>query len=378
MRILLAMSGGIDSSVLAHMLCAQGHEVIGVRFTLWIDPLAPAIAQVLPSKCCTTQNIHRANVVAKKLRIPLHILDLEDEFKRTVVDPYLAAYAEGKTPNPCIGCNRTIKFGRLLDFMREHNCEKLATGHYARVEQTEGGVRLLRATDTRKDQSYYLYGLSQMQLTSVMFPLGTMRKQDVFSLAKEYGVPLPDTYQESQDLCFFPEKRPKEFLMRHLKDSLQSGDIVHRDGTVLGTHQGIALYTLGQRHGLRIGGLTIPLEVVAKDHKNQKLIVAEKGTERWASIELHDFTWCTPTPSLRTSGRYLYQCRSLGARKWCTVEQTKESRAKIHFDEPESPLAPGQSIVLSLGEEVVGGGVIQEYDPPSDDHGFGISSSPSR
>jgi len=293
MKILLAMSGGVDSSVVAHLLKEEGHDVIGVRFTLWTDPLAPALAQVLPSKCCTTQNITRASNVAKKLGIPLHVIDLEQEFKEQVVDPYLEAHRKGLTPNPCIGCNRTIKFGKLLQLAEDLGCEKLATGHYARTatEKNSAGEErylLLEAVDKKKDQSYYLYGMTQDQLQKSLFPLGSMLKSEVYDLAKHFGIPLPSAYRESQDLCFFPEKTPEEFLKRHLSSALKHGEIVRRDGTIVGTHHGLPLYTVGQRRGLGIGGLKVPLEVIEKDVVHNRLLVSDKGSELRMSVELCD------------------------------------------------------------------------------------------
>ena len=365
MRVLLAMSGGIDSSVVAHMLKEQGHDVIGVRFTLWIDPLAPAIAHVLPSKCCTTQNIFRADSVAKKLNIPLTIIDLESFFKKEVVDPYLEAYRRGETPNPCIGCNRTIKFGRLLTLMHELGCEKLATGHYARIRESGTSPtrwQLLEAIDKPKDQSYYLYGLSQEQRSKVWFPLGEMKKSDVYALAKKYDVPLSQSYRESQDLCFFPEKKPIAFLRRHLQEALKPGPIVRRDGTPLGTHEGLPLYTIGQRRGLRIGGLKIPLEVVEKDTEHNTLIVSEKGQERSTSVVLRDVHWCDETLekiSKRKTCRLEYRTRSLGSKKWGSVESYGNG-LRVTFDTPDYPQARGQSLVLYRQDEVVGGGVISQ------------------
>lgn len=360
MKILLAMSGGIDSSVVAHLLSEQGHTVIGVRFSLWSDPLAPALAQVLPSKCCTTQNISRALNVAKKLKIPLHVIDLEKEFKEFVVDPYLKAHEEGLTPNPCIGCNRTIKFGKLLQFMKEMKCEKLATGHYARVayEGLADGTKhmlLLEAIDRSKDQSYYLYGLTQEQLSSVLFPLGAMRKSEVYGLAEYFGIPLPDRYRESQDLCFFPEKTPQEFLKRHLRSALKPGSIVRRDGTVVGVHEGLPLYTVGQRRGLKIGGLKIPLEVVGKNIKANELIVAPQGESSCNSVALTDLRFISWQP--KNGDAFECRTRSLSARNKGTL-RLNGAMAMFEFESAAPIQPPGQSLVLYRGEEVVGGGIM--------------------
>ncbi len=364
MRIAVALSGGIDSSVVAHMLAEQGHEVVAIRFTLWSDPLAPAVAQMLPSKCCTTQNAFRAEAVARQLSIPLHIIDFADAFKENVVDPYLEAHRRGETPNPCIGCNRTVKFGRLLDEARSLGCELLATGHYARIATErlhDGSERtlLLEASDIDKDQSYFLYGLGQEQLRRVRFPLGQLHKSEVYALAERFGVPFDDaSYRESQDLCFFPEKSPGPFLKRHLAGSLAPGPIIrHDDGVVVGQHDGLALYTMGQRHGLRIGGQKIPLEVVAKRAPLNALVVAPRGSVRHATIELADvrFVSWEPGPEPQT-----FECRvrSLGQRLRGTL-QRRDANTVFTLEEAQVPLAPGQSVVFYRGAEIVGGGVVQ-------------------
>jgi tRNA-specific 2-thiouridylase len=363
MKILVALSGGIDSSVVAHLLKEQGHELIGVRFTLWTDPLAPAISQILPSKCCNAQTASRTQHVARALGIPLHILDLEKEFKEGVVDVFLDGFAKGITPNPCIGCNREIKFGQLLQLARELGCERLATGHYARVAQetlSDGGVRhlLLEAVDQSKDQSYYLYGLSQAQLSRVIFPLGGMHKSEVFSLAEHFGIPFDAHYRESQDLCFFPEKSPQEFLKRHLADALVPGSIVRTDGTVVGTHRGLPLYTVGQRRGLGIGGLKVPLEVVAKRLESNEVVVAEKGSVTLPSVALRDLRWVSWSAPEGEAVPFECRVRSLSNRLRGTLTRRGE-RAEFRFESAQPPLAPGQCLVLYRGEEVVGGGIME-------------------
>ena len=362
MKILVALSGGVDSSTVAHLLHSQGHELIGVRFSLWSDPLAPALAVVLPSKCCNAQTAARTQFVAKQLKIPLHLIDLEQEFKREVVDPFLEGYRKGLTPNPCIGCNRTIKFGKLIELMKELGCERLATGHYARTARErlpDGSERsvLLEAVDQNKDQSYYLYGLTQEQLKNVIFPLGAMRKSEVYALAKTFSIPFDDYYRESQDLCFFPEKTPQEFLKRHLKDALQPGQIIRRDGTVVGNHDGLPLYTVGQRRGLKIGGLKIPLEVVAKDPAGNRLIVSEKGHEKTPAVELHDIRWISWKPDENSATPFECRTRSLSERLRGSIT-FRNNQGRFTFDLPQPPQAAGQSLVLYRGEEVVGGGVI--------------------
>lgn len=361
MRILLAMSGGVDSSTVAHLLKEGGHDVVGVRFILWTDPLAPALAQVLPTKCCSAQNIVRAEKVCRKLGIPLHVIDLSREFYEQVVEPYLKAHVGGLTPNPCIGCNRTIKFGKLLELLDEYNCERLATGHYARValEEISGSASrhvLLEAIDKRKDQSYYLYGLSQKQLSKMMCPLGGMQKSEVYALARKYGVPLPVHYRESQDLCFFPEKTPQEFLKRHLGEAIRPGTIRRRDGTIVGHHNGAPLYTVGQRHGLKIGGLKVPLEIVEKRADRNELIVADQGAEKTTSLNVTELRWISWTPD---EARVAFECRtrSQGVKTDVFLDW-KGSNGVVTYSSPQPPQARGQSAVFYRGEEIVGGGTI--------------------
>jgi len=370
---------------------------VGVQFKLWMDPLAPPLAQILPSKCCHEATRGRAKKVAEDLDIPLHELDLSDEFKKEVVDPFLEGYKEGKTPNPCIGCNRTIKFGRLLEFAEEMGCEKLATGHYARVAEVvsdassaprlchperSGAKRhvdegsegrdgacaeqrrstqhdtkylLLEAIDKTKDQSYYLYGLSQEQLSRILFPLGSMTKKEVFALARSFGVPLPLRYQESQDLCFFPEKKPHAFLDRYL--SPEHGDIIDTAGRRRGTHRGLPHYTEGQRQGLGIGGLKIPLHVVAKDTATNTITVGTREEAEHTELRAENLQWISYEPEPHMEHTFDARIHSLGQRNRGFLVHDGKS-LQFRFQKSQIGVSPGQSIVLYRGEEIVGGGVI--------------------
>ena len=356
------MSGGVDSSVVAHLLKKQGHDVIGVRFTLWSDPLAPPLAHVLPSKCCNAQTVSRANRVAKDLGIDLHILDLEKEFKRDVVDPFIDGYRKGKTPNPCITCNRTVKFGRLLTLMEELGCEKLATGHYAQVvtEYASDGSEthtLLEAVDLCKDQSYYLYGLTQKQLSKVIFPLGSLYKHDVIGHAKDFGVPYSEeSYRESQDLCFFPEKEPAAFLKRYISDAAP-GAISLEDGTVVGRHAGLPFYTIGQRKGLRIGGLKIPLHVTRKEINTNTIYVAPSGADLKSKLTAKELRWISWIPELNKNFSFEARIHSLGKKHKGTLIHNGDT-LEFGFNEGLRGIAEGQSIVVYRDKEVVGGGVI--------------------
>ncbi|HCI04157.1 MAG: tRNA 2-thiouridine(34) synthase MnmA [Candidatus Peribacteraceae bacterium] len=352
MRILLAISGGIDSSVIAYILKGKGHDLVGVRFNLWTDPLAPAEAQLLSNKCCDAQSAARAKHVSEELDFPLHNIDLSETFKREVVDYYLEGCKSGTTPNPCVKCNKCVRFEALLELLKDFDCEKLATGHYAQIKKKKDRFALLEGKDKSKDQSYFLYKLTQEHLSKLIFPLGNLTKNRVYKLAKKYHIPLDkETYRESQNLCFFPEKTPLEFLKRHLKKDLKQGDIVTKDGKKVGEHKGLPLYTIGQRR-IGVGGLEVPLEVIEKDTKNNRLIVAEASTEKVSTICVQDLNWISGIPQAKG---LKCKCRT---RSLSPLKKGTYSSNKFIFSNPQPPQAPGQSLVLYKGNEVLGGGIM--------------------
>jgi len=343
------------------MLKEQGHDIVGVHFQLWTDPLAPPLAQILPSKCCNAQTIARMHQVAKDLDIPFYDMDLQDEFKEKVVDPFLKEYEEGKTPNPCVICNRTIKYGTLLEKMKELGCKKIASGHYARIKEhtKEDGTteyQLHEAADESKDQTYFLYTLTQEKLAHVIFPLGEMMKTDVVEKARSYGIPLPEQYQESQDVCFYPEKEPEEFLKRYL--DCKSGDIRTLDNEKVGEHKGTPLYTIGQRKGLNIGGLKIPLHVVRKDAKTNTIFVANAGDDSEIKLTAKGLHWISKRPEFDVEIALEARINSNGDKRTGVLILQKDS-AEFRFTEPVRGIAPGQSIVFYDGNQLLGGGIIQ-------------------
>jgi len=357
MRVLVAMSGGVDSSVVACLLKEQGYDVIGVRFQLWQDPLAPAIAKVLPTKCCDAQTLARARTVCKQLNIPLHTLDLAEEFKCAVVNPFIAAYRSGRTPNPCVLCNRSFKFKHLLTLAKKLKCDRMATGHYARIVRKKNNFALLEATDSSKDQSYFLARLTQKELSQTLLPLGTKTKRETFALAKKFKIPLdPVSYKESQDLCFIPEKSPALFLRRYITDA-KPGPIKTLDGKTVGKHEGLPFYTIGQRRGLKIGGQERSVYVVSIDQKNNTIFVASSRALLSTNVHVRSlvFPRVTPKPHKTVTLSARIRARS---EKECGTFTFWRSTGLFTFNHPVRAATPGQALVLYRGQEIIGCGLI--------------------
>lgn len=341
------MSGGVDSSVAAHILQQQGYEVYGATMRLWVQDDHPEAGG-----CCSLSSVEDARFVAQRLNIPHYVLNYKEAFREQVVEYFIKEYQAGRTPNPCIACNSRVRFTQFLEQAQALGCRYIATGHYARITHTATGPRLRKAVDSRKDQTYMLYRMTERQLSHTLFPLGSLTKPVVRKLAAELDLVVADK-PDSQEICFVPNDDYKEFL-RSEGAVGSPGDIVDTKGRVLGIHQGIFDYTIGQRKGL---GLTspYPLYVLQVDVKNNKVVVGhgEELYQRQVHIsELHFLIRPEPQDELTGKPRYT------PSDKPCRVEFTGEDSAVVTFVEPVRAPTPGQALVLYLGEIVVGGGTI--------------------
>lgn len=348
-RIAVAMSGGVDSSVAAAMLAETGDEVFGLMMRLWSD------GPQRPNRCCSPDDMARARQVAAQLDIPFYALDVQDEFKRQVVDFFLDGYSRALTPNPCMECNRHIRWGFLMERALAMGATHLATGHYARVSQTESGFHLLRAKDRRKDQSYVLSVMGQRQLAHAIFPLGGYTKDQVRDLAHRFELPVADR-AESQDLCFVGGGDYRDFLQRHLDAAPTAGPIIDRQGQTLGLHPGLANYTIGQRKGLGLSA-GVPLYVLAKNPSTNELVVGRKselGTRVFAVGDVHWVSEVPPAEPLTLSVRVRYKASEMTARVIPSVDG-----ATVEMESPLPDVTPGQAAVFYRGEECLGGGLIR-------------------
>ncbi len=351
--VAVAMSGGVDSSVTAARLKRRGDTVIGVTMQIW--PCGDD-DDLRRNACCGAPALQRAKAVAAALEIPHYVFNYESAFEETVIHDFCAEYARGRTPNPCIRCNQYLKFRRLLHRVREMGAEQLATGHYARVTQSGGEYRLLKATDAAKDQSYFLYSLGQAELAQLVFPVGDSSKPEVRAEAADLGLPVVDI-PESQDVCFAPGRDYRPFLAGRV--ALEPGDIVDAGGKHLGRHGGLALYTVGQRHGLGIAA-GAPRYVLHLDADANRLVVGTAAELLETELVAADLSWVSghaPGASSTVSAKIRHRGAEAVARL-----QIKDGLARVSFEEPQKAVTPGQAVVFYDGENVLGGGVIERAD----------------
>ena len=355
-RAAVGMSGGVDSSAAAWLLKEQGYAVIGVTMKLFGND---DIAVQGESRCCSLDDVEDARAVARRLAIPHYIFNFGDEFHRQVMAPFAAAYERGETPNPCVECNRCLKFGAMLRRGRELDWEKAATGHYVRLEQDPGAGRWLlkRAAHREKDQSYVLWPLNQDQLAHSLFPLGGLTKEEVRQIAAEQGF-VNARKRESQDICVVPDGDYAAFIRRYTGKYYPSGPFVDEAGHVLGTHEGIIAYTVGQRRGLGVSsnhGRPYVTQVRPEDNT----VVLSENSSLFSSTLEADRINLIACSRLDGPVRLTAKVRYRMVEQPCTVRQTGDDTIQVTFDQPQRAVTPGQSVVLYDGDTVVGGGIIR-------------------
>ncbi|MEO5331788.1 MAG: tRNA 2-thiouridine(34) synthase MnmA [Magnetococcus sp. YQC-5] len=353
-RVAVALSGGVDSSTVAALLKRQGFEVIGLTMQLWDQ----GKARSGPSRtCCALEDIHDARRVAQTLDIPFYVINLEAEFQRAVVDDFIASYASGRTPNPCVLCNQQLKFHALLAKALDLGAECLATGHYARIKHQDGIPQLWRGLDRDKDQSYFLFATTLEELTQIRFPLGDLTKQQTRELAHELGLHLAHK-RESQDVCFVPDGDYGAFFARQgVGATCTPGSIVDVEGRHLGEHKGLGSYTIGQRKGLGIAA-PYPLYVTAILPELNRLVVGPASSLVRDSLEVEHLNWLDWHP-LVESIPIMAQIRYASSPQSAVVTPLEGNRARVVFNTPQRAIAPGQVCVFSLGDRIMGGGWIR-------------------
>lgn len=350
-RVVVAMSGGVDSSVAAALLVEQGYEVIGMMMRLWSEPGSGKV-----NRCCTPDAMAQAKRVSAQLGIPFYAIDAQDIFYKKVVAYFVDGYTQGTTPNPCLVCNRQIRWEFLLDHALAAGAELMATGHYARTCRHNDRMQLLRAVDRDKDQSYVLHVLDQEQLSKAIFPLGEYSKKEVRQIAVDLGLPTAGR-PDSQDLCFLGNSNYREFLRRNYSESTKDGRITDRQGNLLGDHRGLAMYTIGQRKGLGVNSPT-PQYVLEKDIARNVLIVGSREELKQNQLIVGEVNWVSIEPPelpLRAQIKIRYQSTD----EWATIHPNNKGQAEVNFDQPVLGITPGQAAVFYDEELCLGGGIIQ-------------------
>ena len=361
-KALVAMSGGVDSSVTAAMMVNAGYEVTGITMRLG----APDTIEVEPERpnCCSLEGIEDARRVATQLKIPFYGVNYEDIFREQIIDYFVEEYLDGRTPSPCMVCNRELKFGKLLDLAKSLECEVIATGHYARIEKhPDTGRHLLRkALDVSKDQSYFLAALTQEQLKCARMPLGEYTKEQVRDLARKYQLKTAEKI-ESQELCFVADTNYRRFLQDRIPEKIEGGDIIDKGGKVLGKHQGVPFYTVGQRRGLGIA-VGKPLYVTKLNAKENTVVVGEQDDLLENTMHVERINLIA-IEKMTEPIRAHVKIRSRDEGGAATITPVNDTEAVVKFDEPCRAITPGQATVFYDGEYVLGGGWIVNAGNPA-------------
>lgn len=357
-RVVVAMSGGVDSSVAAALLHEQGYDVIGI--TLQLYDYGEAIAK--KGACCAGKDIYDAKRVAEERGFPHYVLNYENNFKESVIDEFVESYLKGETPIPCVKCNQTVKFKDLLKVARDLNADCMVTGHYVQRRMNDDGVaELHRATDPTKDQSYFLFATTQEQLDFLRFPLGGWTKDITREHAERLGL-VNAAKPDSQDICFVPNGDYASVVTKIAPEAKRAGNIVHLDGRILGTHEGIVHYTVGQRKGLGIGGGVTdnnePLYVVAVNADTAEVIVGPKESLARDIVSVQNFNWLMdePTNEIEINVKLRSMTRAMPA----TLKKADKNMVEVHLHEPQYGISKGQAAVCYIGERVIGGGWIAD------------------
>lgn len=355
-KALIAMSGGVDSAVAAFLTQQAGFSCIGANMRLYDND---TVGLDNSNTCCTLEDVEDARSIARRLGFPFYVFNFKADFEQKVISKFIRCYECGATPNPCIDCNRYLKFDHLMRRARELGCDYVVTGHYARITQdkTTGRYLLCRAKDPSKDQSYVLYSLTQEQLAHTRFPLGEMSKPDVRSIAEEQGF-VNARKHDSQDICFVPDGDYVAFMQRHTGKHYEPGDFLDLNGNVVGRHSGAVSYTLGQRKGLGLA-MGTPVYVCAKDMEKNTVTVGPNEALFSRTLLANDWNWF-PFPELTSPIHVTAKARYNQPPQSAVVYPEENGFARVEFDEPQRALTPGQAVVLYDGDMVVGGGTITE------------------
>jgi tRNA-uridine 2-sulfurtransferase len=364
--VAVAMSGGVDSSTVAAVLLLQGRSIVGLTMQLWNQRRLPELQGDGPAqhRCCSLDDVYDAKRVAQHLGFPHYVVNFEEQFEQRVVRPFVQQYLAGRTPIACTNCNTEVKFEPLLRMARQIGAERLATGHYARIrhQASTGRLQLLRARDDSKDQSYFLWGLTQEQLSRSEFPLGELSKEEVRQLARSVNLPVAEK-PESMELCFVPNGNYVQFIHAYARESGKpvndkEGDIIAADGAVIGRHSGVHNYTIGQRKGLGFS-TGKPIYVLAIDTEKNRIVVGEDEALRGTTLDIENVNWVSiakPGAPLRALVKIRHKHEPAGA----TVEPLSNLRARICFDAPQRAITPGQAAVIYDRDVVLAGGWIEK------------------